>query len=69
LQHRPSTFDVWTDLDRLHDLNAPVTGVFDRSGSLDEAGARYIVRFGRMASPTTVVEVERPHHIRTRSET
>ncbi len=59
-------FEKWTDLDRLPEWVRGVTGVTDRAGSLDEAGARYTVRFGRMASPTTVVEVERPHHLRTR---
>ena len=59
-------FDMWTDLDRFHEWIGGVTRVTDRIGSLDEAGARYTVWFGGMASPTTVIEVERPHHIRTR---
>lgn len=59
-------FDRWTDLDRLADWTGGVTRVTDRVGSLDEAGARYTVWFGRMASPTTVIEVERPRHFRTR---
>lgn len=57
---------MWTDLDRVPECTSGVTRVTDRLGSLDEAGARYTVWFGRMASPTTVIEVARPHHIRTR---
>ena len=59
-------FDMWTDLDRFHEWIGGVTRVTDRIGSLDASGARYTVWFGGMASPTTVIEVERPHHIRTR---
>lgn len=59
-------FDAWTDLDRMRDWVGGVTRVTDRIGPIDEAGARYTVWFGRMASPTTVIEVERPVHIRTR---
>ena len=59
-------FDAWTDLDRMGDWVGGVTRVTDRVGAIDEAGARYTVWFGRMSSPTTVIEVERPRHIRTR---
>lgn len=59
-------FDMWIDLDRLPEWVGGVKRVTDRVGSLDEVGARYTVWFGRMASPTTVIEVARPHHIRTR---
>ena len=33
---------------------------------MDRPGTRYTVWFGRMRSPTEVLEVERPRHIRTR---
>jgi uncharacterized protein YndB with AHSA1/START domain len=59
-------FNAWTDLDRFHEWIGGVTRVTDRVGALDVAGARYTVWFGRMASPTEVIEVERPRHIRTR---
>jgi uncharacterized protein YndB with AHSA1/START domain len=59
-------FDAWTDLDRMHEWVGGVTGVTDRVGAIDEVGARYTVRFGRMSSPTTVIEVERPVRFRTR---
>lgn len=59
-------FDAWTDLDRFHEWIGGVTRVTDRIGLIDEAGASYTVWFGKMASPTTVTEVQRPTHIRTR---
>ncbi|WP_454809229.1 SRPBCC family protein [Paenarthrobacter nitroguajacolicus] len=59
-------FAAWTDLDRFPEWIGGVTRVTDRVGSLDQAGSRYTVWFGRMASPTEILEVERPWHIRTR---
>lgn len=59
-------FATWTDLDRFHEWIGGVTRVTDRVGSIDEAGSRYTVWFGRMASPTEILAVERPRHIRTR---
>ena len=43
-----------------------VTRVTDVSGPIDVAGTRYTVRFGPMKSPTEILEVDRPHHVRTR---
>ncbi len=59
-------FDLWTDLDRMHEWVGGVTRVSDVSGPLDRAGTTYTVHFGRMASRTEVLAVERPGHIRTR---
>jgi uncharacterized protein YndB with AHSA1/START domain len=59
-------FDLWTDLDRMKEWVGGVTKVTDVSGPLDRAGTSYTVWFGGMNSPTTVLEVERPHRIRTR---
>lgn len=59
-------FATWTDPDRFHEWIGGVSGVTDRVGPIDEAGSRYTVQFGRMASPTEVLAVERPRHIRTR---
>ncbi|NWL10206.1 SRPBCC family protein [Paenarthrobacter nitroguajacolicus] len=59
-------FAAWTDLDRFPEWIGGVTRVTDRVGSTDQAGSRYTVWFGRMASPTEILEVERPWHIRTR---
>ena len=59
-------FAAWTDLDRFPEWIGGVTRVTDRVGSTGQAGSRYTVWFGRMASPTEILEVERPWHIRTR---
>lgn len=59
-------FDLWTDLDRMTEWVGGVTKVTDRTGPVDRAGTRYTVWFGRMASPTEVIEVERPRVFRTR---
>jgi uncharacterized protein YndB with AHSA1/START domain len=59
-------FATWTDLDRFHEWTEGVSRVTDRVGSIDEAGSRYTVWFGRMASPTEVLAVERNRHFRTR---
>jgi uncharacterized protein YndB with AHSA1/START domain len=59
-------FATWTDLDRFPEWIGGVTRVTDRVGPVDEAGSRYTVWFGRMASPTEVLAADRPRHIRTR---
>lgn len=59
-------FALWTDLDRMSEWVGGVTGVTDVSGPVDRAGTTYIVRFGGMRSPTTVLEADRPRHFRTR---
>ena len=59
-------FALWMDLDRMKEWVGGVTGVTDVTGPIDQAGTSYTVRFGPMKSPTEIVEVDRPHHIRTR---
>ncbi len=59
-------FDLWTDLDRMHEWVGGVTRVTDISGPMDRAGTTYTVWFGRMRSPSQVLDVERPRSIRTR---
>ena len=59
-------FALWMDLDRMSEWVGGVTRVTDVSGPIDLAGTRYTVRFGPMKSPTEILEVERPHHVRTR---
>ena len=59
-------FALWTDLDRMKEWVGGVTRVTDVSGPIDEAGTRYTVHFGPMKSPTEILEVDRPHHVRTR---
>ena len=43
-----------------------VTGVTDIRGPIDRTGATYTVRFGRMKSPTEVLDAERPRRFHTR---
>jgi uncharacterized protein YndB with AHSA1/START domain len=61
-----SVFQLWMDLDRMPEWVGGVTRVTDVTGPMDVAGTRYTVRFGPMKSPTEILEVERPHHVRTR---
>jgi uncharacterized protein YndB with AHSA1/START domain len=59
-------FALWMDLDRMTEWVGGVTRVTDVTGPIDAAGTRYTVHFGPMKSPTEILEVERPHHVRTR---
>jgi uncharacterized protein YndB with AHSA1/START domain len=59
-------FALWMDLDRMTEWVGGVTRVTDVSGPIDVAGTHYTVWFGPMRSPTEILEVERPHHVRTR---
>ena len=59
-------FDLWTDLGRMHEWEGGVTRVSDIVGPVGQSGSSYTVWFGRMRSPTTVLDAEPPRHIRTR---
>jgi uncharacterized protein YndB with AHSA1/START domain len=59
-------FALWTNLDRMREWVGGVTGVTDVSGPIDQVGTTYVVRFGRMGSPTEIIEVERPRRFATR---
>jgi len=59
-------FDLWTNLDRMSEWVGGVTRVTDVSGPLDRVGTRYTTWFGRMRSPTEVIEAERPRLFATR---
>ena len=59
-------FALWMDLDRMAEWVGGVTGVTDVTGPIDEVGTRYTVQFGPMKSLTEILEVARPHHVRTR---
>jgi uncharacterized protein YndB with AHSA1/START domain len=59
-------FDLYTNLDRMHEWTGGITGVADVSGPVDQAGTTYTVLFGRMRSPTTVLAVDRPRLFKTR---
>lgn len=53
-------FDLYTNLERIAEWTGGVTGVADVSGPMTSAGTTYTVHFGRMSSPTRVLEVRRP---------
>jgi uncharacterized protein YndB with AHSA1/START domain len=59
-------FALWMDLDRMTEWVGGVTRVTNITGPIDVAGTRYTVWFGPMRSATEILEVERPHHVRTR---
>jgi uncharacterized protein YndB with AHSA1/START domain len=59
-------FALWTDLDRMKEWTGGITRVTDLTGPVDQAGTRYVTWFGSMASPTEVLEAERPRYFRTR---
>jgi uncharacterized protein YndB with AHSA1/START domain len=59
-------FALFMDLDRVTEWVGGVTRVTDVTGPIDVAGTRYTAWFGPMKSPTEILEVERPHHVRTR---
>lgn len=59
-------FALWTDLDRMKEWVGGVTKVTDVTGPVDQAGTRYLVWFGRMKSPTVVLEADRPRRFSTR---
>ena len=59
-------YDAWTDLSRMPEWVEGVTKVTDITGPIDQPGTRYTVRFGPMKSPTVIIDVERPRHVRTR---
>ena len=61
-----AVFALWTDLDRLHEWTGGVTRVTDVSGPSVQAGTTYTVWFGRMRSPTRILDAERPTRIRSR---
>ena len=63
---RERVFELWIDLDRLPEWIGGLTKITDRSGPVDQKGARYTAWFGSMKSPTEVLDVERPRFIRTR---
>lgn len=59
-------FDLWTNLERAPEWIGGMSRVTDVTGPIDQAGTRYVAWFGRMRSPSEVVEAERPHVFRTR---
>jgi hypothetical protein len=63
---REQVFDLWTNLDRAHEWTEGLTRITDVTGPVTTVGTRYTVWFGRMRSPTEVLQVDRPKLVRTR---
>lgn len=59
-------FDLWTNLERMPEWIGGLKRVSDITGPIDEAGTRYTAWFGSMASPTEVIDAERPRRFATR---
>lgn len=59
-------FDLWTNLDRMHEWIEGVTKVADVTGPIDAVGTRYTVWIGGFRSATEVIEAERPRRFATR---
>lgn len=59
-------FNLWTNLERMAEWVGGVTRVTDINGPVDRAGTTYVTHFGRMRSPTQVLEVDRPRRFVTR---
>lgn len=59
-------FDLWTNLDRMHEWVEGVTKITDVSGPVAQAGTRYTAWFGPMPSRTEVVAVDRPRLFESR---
>jgi hypothetical protein len=54
------------DLDRAHEWIEGLTRITEVTGPVTTAGTRYTAWFGRMRSPSEILEVERPRLVRTR---
>ena len=63
---REPVFDLWTDLDRSREWIGGLTQITDVTGPPWEAGTRYTSWFGRMRSPSEVLEGDRPRYVKTR---
>jgi uncharacterized protein YndB with AHSA1/START domain len=59
-------YDLWSDLDRMREWVGGVTGVTDVQGPPGVTGTTYVVLFGPVKSPTTIVDAERPLRYRSR---
>ena len=59
-------FDLWTNVERAHEWIEGISRVSDVSGPPGQTGTRYTLWFGGMASPSEILEADRPRSIRTR---
>ena len=63
---REQVFDLWTNLDRADEWIEGLTRITDVKGPITTAGTRYTAWFGRMRSPSDILQVDRPKLVRTR---
>jgi uncharacterized protein YndB with AHSA1/START domain len=63
---REQVFDLWTDLDRAHEWIEGLTRLTDVTGPVTTVGTRYTAWFGRMRSPSEILQVDRPRLVTTR---
>ena len=63
---REQVFDLWTDLDRAHEWTEGLTRITDVTGPITTAGTSYTAWFGRMRSPSQILQVDRPSLVKTR---
>ena len=66
---RELVFELWTDLELMQTWVGGVTKVSKPTGPIDQPGTTYAIYFGRFASETTILEVERPRLYATKSGT
>jgi uncharacterized protein YndB with AHSA1/START domain len=59
-------FELWTDLERMTEWVGGVSRVSEPTGPIDVVGTRYTVYFGKVGSPTEIIDVERPTRYATR---
>jgi uncharacterized protein YndB with AHSA1/START domain len=61
-----TVYDLFTDVHRMHEWTEGVSRISDEVGPAGQVGSSYTVWFGRMRSPSTILEAERPRRFRTR---
>ncbi len=59
-------FDLWTNLERMHEWIEGISNVGEVTGPPGEAGTRYTIWFGSMRSAAEILEAERPRRLRSR---
>lgn len=59
-------FDLWTNVERMHEWIGGISKVSDVTGRPGQAGTSYTIWFGSMRSPSEILEAERPRRLRTR---
>jgi uncharacterized protein YndB with AHSA1/START domain len=63
---RDRVFALWNDLDRAPEWIEGLTRITDVTGPFDKTGTTYTAWFGRMRSPSEVLEADPPRLVKTR---